>query len=103
MTHKLEGDNPEKRLSYIGATCVAGQRNIPAAVARARIEYVPEPGSTVSKYRSAERSRISEYDNPSTRSCGSGGGSWKNFATSARFGFTTSRPAGKASSSATKF
>ena len=48
-THTLEGDRPEKRLSYMGATCVAGQRNVPAAVARARIEYVPEPGSTVSK------------------------------------------------------
>ena len=49
MTHTLEGDRPEKRLSYMGATCVAGQRKVPAAVARARIEYVPEPGSTVSK------------------------------------------------------
>ena len=45
----LEGDNPEKRLSYIGSTCVAGQRNVPAAVARAKTEYVPEPGLTVSK------------------------------------------------------
>ena len=32
-THTLEGDRPEKRLSYMGATCVAGQRNVPAAVA----------------------------------------------------------------------
>src|ERR671931_185534 len=31
-THKLEGDSPEKRLSYIGSTCVAGQRNVPAVV-----------------------------------------------------------------------
>jgi hypothetical protein len=45
----LEGDSPEKRLSYIGATCVAGQRNAPAAVARAKTEYVLEPGSTMSK------------------------------------------------------
>ena len=45
----LEGDKPEKRLSYMGAACVAGHRKVPAAVARARMEYVPEPGSTVSK------------------------------------------------------
>jgi hypothetical protein len=38
MTHTLEGERPEKRLSYIGATCVAGQRNVPAAVARAKTE-----------------------------------------------------------------
>ena len=49
ITHMLEGDNPEKRLSYIGTTCGAGQRNVPAAVARANTEYVPDPGSNVSK------------------------------------------------------
>ncbi len=49
ITHMLEGDSPEKRLSYIGTTCVAGQRNVPAAVARASTEYVPDPGSNVSK------------------------------------------------------
>jgi hypothetical protein len=38
MTHMLEGERPGKRLSYIGATCVAGQRNVPAAVARAKTE-----------------------------------------------------------------
>ena len=37
-THKLDGERPEKRLSYIGTTCVAGQRNVPAAVARASTE-----------------------------------------------------------------
>ena len=49
ITHMFEDDNPEKRLSYIGTTCVAGQRNVPAAVARASTEYVPDPGSNVSK------------------------------------------------------
>src|SRR5271165_7617767 len=37
-THTLEGERPEKRLSYIGTTCVAGQRKVPAAVARANTE-----------------------------------------------------------------
>jgi hypothetical protein len=36
--HTLDGDKPEKRLSYIGATCVAGHRNVPAAVARTNTE-----------------------------------------------------------------
>src|SRR4029453_8035096 len=49
ITHRREGDNPEKRLSYIGTTCVAGQRKVPAAVARPSTEYVPDPGSNVSK------------------------------------------------------
>jgi hypothetical protein len=43
MTHTLEGVRPEKRLSYIGKTCVAGHRNLPTAVARARTEYWPGP------------------------------------------------------------
>jgi len=43
-THKLDGERPENRRSYIGTTCVAGQRNVPAAVARASTEYVPDPG-----------------------------------------------------------
>ena len=30
----LEGLSPEKRLSYIGSTCVAGQWNTPAEVTR---------------------------------------------------------------------
>jgi hypothetical protein len=38
MTHTLEGDSPENLLSYIGTTCVAGQRKVPAAVARAKTE-----------------------------------------------------------------
>src|SRR5207249_6799426 len=37
-SHTLEGESPENRLSYIGTTCVVGQRNVPAAVARARTE-----------------------------------------------------------------
>src|SRR5262249_61453715 len=45
MTHTLEGDRPENRLSYMGATCVAGQRKVPAAGAPARIQYGPEPGA----------------------------------------------------------
>src|SRR5439155_14057539 len=52
ITHTPDGERPEKRLSYIGTTCVAGQRNVPAPVARASTEYVPVPGSIVSKYRS---------------------------------------------------
>ena len=72
----------QRALHDVALTCRGAARDAlcvdlagPAAVARAKIEYVPEPGSTVSKYSSAERSRISEYDKPNLRSCGSAGGS----------------------------
>src|SRR4029077_1169700 len=42
-THTLDGVRPENRLSYMGEICVAGHLNVPAAVARARTEYVPLP------------------------------------------------------------
>ena len=34
-THVDDGERPKKRLSYIGCIWVAGQTNVPAAVARA--------------------------------------------------------------------